>query len=148
MAESYARGGLHARQLAMTRVSRGQHDSFLLRWAWSPSVTVLSGSIIHGGELVSIGEGHPYFRLGFNDSLMTWETSSAWQVGQQEDFRRSSCMRDFIRIVIELYLQGPVALKLPKFWGSGSTNFFNKDQITYEQSVCHSHPIFYIIYCK
>lgn len=63
-----------ARRLVMTRVSRGQQDSFLLCWSWSPSITVRSGSTTHRGELVSTGEGHPNLPSGFRDSLMAWET--------------------------------------------------------------------------
>ena len=36
---------------------------------------------------------------------MAWGTSSAWQVGQQEDIRGIPCGRDFIPIGIGLYLQ-------------------------------------------
>lgn len=71
------------------------------------SIIVLSDSATHRGELVSIGEGHLDFPMGFHASVMAWETSSTWQDGQQEDFRRISCKRGFIRMGIELYLQGP-----------------------------------------
>lgn len=36
---------------------------------------------------------------------MAWGTSSAWQVGQQKDIRRSTCGRNFIPTGIGLYLQ-------------------------------------------
>lgn len=97
----------HVRQLVMTRVLWGQQDSFLLHWAWDPSVIVLRSSDTHRGELVSIGEGHQDSPSGFSDLLRAWDTSSTWQDGQQEDFRRSSCTRGFICIGIKLYLQGP-----------------------------------------
>ena len=54
----------------MTRVLQGQQDSFLLRWAWDPSGTILSGLATHRGELVSTGEGHPDSPSRFSDSLM------------------------------------------------------------------------------
>jgi len=91
----------------MTRVSRGQQGNFLLCWAWDPRVIVLSSSNTHRGELVSIREDHPDSPSGFSDSLRAWESSSTWQDGQQEDFRRGLCRRGFILIGIELYLQGP-----------------------------------------
>lgn len=37
---------------------------------------------------------------------MEWGTSLAWQVGQQDDIRRSSCERDAISTEIRWYLQG------------------------------------------
>lgn len=94
----------------MTKVSRGQHDSFLLCCARGPNIIVLSDSTTHRVEIVSTGEGCPHFPPGFHDSLMARETSSTWQDGQQEDFRRSSCRRGFIHMRIELYLHGPIII--------------------------------------
>jgi len=51
----------HARQLVMTKVSRGQQDSFLLCYAGGTSITVLNGSSTHRDELVSTGDNDPDF---------------------------------------------------------------------------------------
>jgi len=67
----------------------------------------MSSSTTRRGEQVSIGEGHLDLPFGFHDLLMVWETSSTWQDGQQEDCKRSSCIRGFIHMGIELYIQGP-----------------------------------------
>lgn len=65
---------------------------------------MLSGLATRRGELVSTGEGHLDFPLGFNDWLMASETSSTCHAGQQEDIRRGSSRRGFICIGIEFYI--------------------------------------------
>jgi len=56
-------------------------------------------------ELATTWGDHSDHPLGFNESLMAWVTSLAWNVGHQDDIWRSSCERDFISTVIGWYLQ-------------------------------------------
>lgn len=53
-----------------------------------------------------IGGDHVDLPLGFSESLIAWGTSLTWQVGHQNDIRKSSHERDAISAGIGWYLRG------------------------------------------
>lgn len=73
----------------MIKVVQRQHSGTIFRLAWDLSIIGIDSIATLGDELISTREDHSGLPFGFGDSLMAWETSSAWQVRQQEDVREA-----------------------------------------------------------